>query len=180
MKGLVFCEFLGMVEREFGYEIVDQIIEDSKLESNGVYTSVGTYSHQEIFALVEQLSKKTGVSVSKLFYTYGIYVFDIFKKSYQGLIVGCSDSFQFLSSVDNVIHVEVLKLYPEAELPSISIQSNSLNKLELVYSSKRRMSDFAEGLIQGCLNHFNDKASISRKYLTKDQTLVLFTIQRGV
>ena len=38
MKGIVFTEFLDMVEKEFGYETVDHIIENSELSSNGIYT----------------------------------------------------------------------------------------------------------------------------------------------
>lgn len=36
MKGIVFTEFLDMVEEKFGYGVVDQIITESKLESNGM------------------------------------------------------------------------------------------------------------------------------------------------
>ena len=35
MKGIVFTEFLEMVEEKYGYEVVDQIIEESKLPSGG-------------------------------------------------------------------------------------------------------------------------------------------------
>ena len=180
MKGLIFCEFLEMVEDKFGYEVVDEIIEKSNLPSQGVYTSVGTYSHEEIFSLVNHLGEKLNVPVSKLFYTYGVYVFGVFGKAYKDLISGHSNAFQFLCRVEDTIHVQVLKLYPEAELPTIEIHNQEKDKLELIYSSQRKMSDFAEGLIQGCLNYFNEEASVIKKDLTEDQTKVLFTIQRNV
>ena len=59
MKGIVFTEFLDMVEKEFGYEVVDHIIEQSDLESRGIYTAVGTYHHSEIVQLLTRLSMKT-------------------------------------------------------------------------------------------------------------------------
>lgn len=178
MKGLIFCEFLEMVEKEFGYETVDHIIENTNLPSNGVYTSVGTYSHQEMFALVEQLSVKTNIPQSKLLYTYGEYVFGVFGNAYKELILGYKNAFDFLCRVEDTIHVQVLKLYPEAELPRIEVKNRSNESLELVYSSKRKMSDFAEGLIQGCLKHFNEHASISKEFLKEDQSQVLFTIRK--
>ena len=52
MKGIVFTEFLDMVEERFGYEVVDQIISESKLSTDGIYTSVGTYPHSEIVKLL--------------------------------------------------------------------------------------------------------------------------------
>ena len=48
MKGIVFTEFLDLVEERFGLEMVDAIISQSKLESKGVYTSIGTYSFSEL------------------------------------------------------------------------------------------------------------------------------------
>ncbi|WP_421919803.1 heme NO-binding domain-containing protein [Marinifilum sp.] len=177
MKGLVFCEFLEMVEKEFGYDVVDHIIENSNLPSNGIYTSVGTYSHEEMFALVGQLSSKINIPVSKLFYAYGMYVFGVFGKAFQDLIAGHENAFDFLSRVEDTIHVQVLKLYPEAELPKIEVKSRTNDRLELLYTSQRKMSDFAEGLIQACLNYYNDKSSISTKFLKEDKSQVLFTIQ---
>jgi predicted hydrocarbon binding protein len=178
MKGLVFCEFLEMVENKFGYKMVDYIIENTNLKSNGIYTSVGTYSHVEMFDLVNQLSIKTKIPVSKLFYSYGEYVFGVFGKAYRDLVLGYQNSFDFLCRVEDTIHVQVLKLYPEAELPKLEVQSRSDTALRLIYTSKRKMHDFAEGLIQGCLNHFGEKATIKKEILCDDQSQVLFTIQK--
>ena len=48
MKGIVFTEFLELVEDKFGLETVDEIIQKSDLESNGIYTSIGTYKFSEM------------------------------------------------------------------------------------------------------------------------------------
>ena len=45
MKGIVFREFISMVENEFSIETADEIITASNLKSEGAYTSVGTYPH---------------------------------------------------------------------------------------------------------------------------------------
>ncbi len=66
MKGLVFTEFLDMVEQRFSADMVDDIIEASDLPSGGAYTAVGTYSHSEIVALVQQLAIRTGIAVPDL------------------------------------------------------------------------------------------------------------------
>jgi hypothetical protein len=52
MKGIVFTEFLELVENEFGLEVVQQIIDECELETDGIYTSVGTYSHKDMFNMV--------------------------------------------------------------------------------------------------------------------------------
>jgi len=41
MKGIVFTEFLEMVENKFSPELADRIIEGAEVPSGGVYTAVG-------------------------------------------------------------------------------------------------------------------------------------------
>lgn len=42
MKGIVFREFITMVETQFSLETADAIIADSTLATGGAYTTVGT------------------------------------------------------------------------------------------------------------------------------------------
>jgi predicted hydrocarbon binding protein len=177
MKGLVFREFLEMVENEFGYETVDTIIEKSKVPSNGVYTSVGTYKAEEMFALVGELSRETNIPVNKLLFTFGKYIFNVFLKSYPVFFEHKKNSFELLADVEGKIHVEVLKLYPEAELPSFDVEMVNDKEMVMVYRSKRSMGDFAEGLIVGCTEFFNEKASIEKEIIEKDGTVVSFRIR---
>lgn len=176
MKGLVFREFLGMVEKEFGYETVDNIIERSDLPSKGIYTNVGTYKHEEMFALVAQLSKATNIPVNKLLVVFGKYVFTVFAKSYPVFFENKTNSFELLSDVEGKIHVEVLKLYPEAELPTFETHVLSDSEMTMKYQSRRKLSDLAEGLISGCLEHFNEEATIEKEYINEDGSVVLFRI----
>ena len=46
MKGIVFREFIDMVESQFSLETADAIIQASSLSTHGAYTTVGTYPHQ--------------------------------------------------------------------------------------------------------------------------------------
>jgi len=57
--------------------------------------------------------------------------------------------------------VEVRKLYPDAELPHFATRHRDDQKMILEYTSSRRMSDLAHGLIEGCLNHFGETAHIA-------------------
>jgi hypothetical protein len=70
MKGIVFTEFLELVEDKFGLEMVDSIITNSNLGSSGIYTAIGTYSFSEMLQLLQNLSAKTRLSVNDLFLTY--------------------------------------------------------------------------------------------------------------
>ena len=68
--------------------------------------------------------------------------------------------FSFLNSIDQYIHPEVLKLYPDAELPRFQAEIKSDNEMMLNYMSSRKMSDLAIGLIKGAANHFEEDVDV--------------------
>lgn len=179
MKGIVFTEFLEMVEDKFGLETVDYIIEESTLESKGIYTAVGTYSHFEMVELVTNLSDKIKVPVDKLLYTYALHFFDVLLKSYPQFFEKQHSAFEFLKSLDDYIHPQVLKLYPDAELPKFQVEKSTDDRLHLIYTSSRKMSDFAEGLMQGVINHFNEKINLSVELIKEDKSEVRFILVKA-
>jgi len=178
MKGIVFTEFLDMVEKEFGYEIVDHIIEQSKLESGGIYTSIGTYHHSEIVQLLSNLSIRTQINADKLLKAFGEYLFDTFLKTYPMFFDTHNDAFGFLESIDSHIHVEVLKLYPDATLPKFETTVSSDGSMIMVYKSERKMASLAEGLIEKSITYYNHPHSIDKVILTEDGSEVEFTIKK--
>lgn len=178
MKGIVFTEFLELVEAKFGYQMVDHIIEDSQLSNGGAYTGVGTYPHSDMVALLTNLSARTTIPTADLLKLYGHHLFGIFAQSYGHFFQGIEHAFGLLEHIENYIHVEVRKLYPDAELPRFETRRLAANTLEMVYHSERRMADFAEGLIEATLEHFNEPAIITREKLSVDGSTVRFTIEK--
>ena len=177
MKGIVFTEFLEMVELKFGYEVVDHIIEESKLESNGIYTSVGTYSHNEIVQLLSNLSLKTKINAEDLLKAFGEYLFDTFLKTYPQFFDAEDNAFDFLKSIDNHIHVEVLKLYPDATLPKFDTVEQADGTLHMIYKSERKMGALAEGLIERSIAHYQQPHSVHKEILEEDGSEIKFTIK---
>ena len=103
MKGMVFTEFLEMVEVKFSPEVADQIIEQANLRSGGIYTSVGTYDHGEMIELVSCLSKETGISPAELVRSFGIYLFGRFHAMFPIYFEGVSSSFGFLQRIEDLL-----------------------------------------------------------------------------
>jgi Haem-NO-binding len=178
MKGIVFTELLDMIEQKFGYDMVDTLLTETDLPSGGVYTAIGTYDHIEIVMLVGKLSEKTNISVPDLVYTFGRHLFVVFAKSYGHFFEGVPDAFTFLESIHNYIHVEVKKLYPDAQLPNFEIHKENEQKMVMIYSSDRKMATLAHGLIDGCLSHFHEKAEVKTQLLTEDGSRVAFEIHK--
>lgn len=180
MKGIVFTEFLEMVERRFSPEIADRIIEASELASGGAYTSVGTYDHGELIKLVTRLSAETGVAVPDLVREFGRELFGQFHLKYADFFEGLHSTFEFLSKIEGYIHVEVRKLYSDAELPRFEISAPDARRLVLVYRSSRPFGDLAEGLIRGCIDHFGEKIDIQREDLSDSrETCVRFFLTKN-
>jgi len=179
LKGVVFTEFLEMIEDRFSPEMVDNIIEDSDLPSGGAYTAVGTYPHTEIVAMVAALSRRSGLAVADLLLAFGEHLFGRFAIGHPTLMTQNTSAFDFLAGIEHVIHAEVLKLYPQAQLPRFMVEEHTPDRLILLYDSPRHFEDLAEGLIRGCMAHFGERVDIARSsVLENDKQVERFVLTR--
>lgn len=152
MKGVVFDILRDMVEEEYGLEGWNAILEKSG--SNGLYISTESYSDDELMGLIAAASDVTGMATNDLVFAFGEYMvlqfyarFPIFFDRSKGLI-------DFLLSVDRIVHVEVRKLYPDANLPSFNYHRNDSQSVTMIYRSERKLCRLAEGLISGSAKYF--------------------------
>jgi hypothetical protein len=180
MKGIVFTEFLEMVEETHSPEMVDAIIAEAEPPNGGAYTAVGTYPAQEMGALVGALSRQSGQPAPELLRGFGAHIFNRFAVLYPAFFEDVSDTFRFLESIETVIHTEVVKLYPDAELPSVLAERSAEDGLRITYHSPRCMADFAEGLIEGAAAHFGERIDIRRSLPRGTPSpLLVFTLTRA-
>lgn len=178
MKGVVFAEFFEFVEGRFSLDIAEQLIESSDLPSKAIYTSVGTYDHGEIVVLVSNLATIVGIEVCDLIKEFGRHLSGQFVVKFPAFFDGITSAFEFLPKVDSFVHVEVKKLYPDAELPTFSCVFPDSDKLQMTYESDRNLPDLAEGLIYGCLEHFGEQMEVVRNNVPENPRATLFTITR--
>jgi hypothetical protein len=180
MKGVVFTEFLGLVEQKFSADMVDDIIDDADLPHGGAYTAVGTYPFPEMVALIVALSKRTGLAVPVLIHTFGQYLFGRFFVLYPAFINACDSTIELVSHIEQVIHTEVRKLYPDAELPAFEVESHTAQRLSVVYRSPRCLADLAVGLIDGAVAHYGEQGHLhlTREALDAEGTAVRFILEK--
>lgn len=179
MKGIVFTEFLDLVEEKFGLEVVDKIISQSTLDSQGIYTAIGTYSFSEMLQLLQHLSKHSGISIDDLLLLYAEHFFSVIENSYPGLLATYKEPIEMLASIENHIHVEVQKIYPDAELPTFIVKERTENSLVMIYKSSRAMHHFGLGLMNKTFEHFNTSATIVLEKIKQDGTEVKFIIHKN-
>lgn len=161
MLGMVFTEFIEMVEQKFSPEMADAIIGDVAPPSGGAYTAVGYYDHGELVAMVVALSRHTGVPVPDLVKAFGQHLLARFTELYPAMFSARTDLLDFLASIDGHIHVEVRKLYHEAKLPSFTVLERSMSVMRLLYRSPRSMEPLALGLLQGAADFYKEPCTIT-------------------
>jgi len=163
MKGIIFTEYIDFVTDTFGVEACEAMVDACELTDDGAYTAVGTYDHKELVAMVVQLSEVTNAPPSDLVKAYGSHLFGVLAGKYSTMIEGMDNSFDLLKQIEDVIHVNVRKLYPDAELPSFQVEQPAADQLVLHYKSERGLADVAEGLMRGCFAHFGEAVDLERE-----------------
>ncbi len=161
MKGVVFTEFMELVESGFGMQVADNVLTKGCPFQTG-FTSVGTYNHHDLLSMVGELSSETGLPSQALVHAFGKHLFKKFYQGYPDLFAQVSSTFELLNNVENVIHVEVLKLTPEAELPTFRFPPTEQGCLAVEYQSPRPFADLAGGLIEASIEHFGESLSVTR------------------
>ena len=110
---------------------------------------------------------------------YGEHFFSIIETSYPGLLATYKDPIEMLSSIENHIHVEVRKIYPDAELPTFIVEKKDEKSLTMLYKSSRAMHHFGLGLMNKTFEHFNATATIALHKINEDGTEVRFVIHKN-
>ncbi len=178
MKGIIFSEFLDMVDEKFSIEMSERLIDEVKPPSGGAYTTVGTYDPQEIMGLVAKLSEITSISVTDLLKTFGRHLFTRFTEIFPEFFEGTTSILDFLPMVESYVHLEVEKLYSDAELPSFTWVSPYPGRFEMTYRSPRNLPDMAEGLIIETADYFNERVEVKRESIPEDPLAELFIITK--
>jgi hypothetical protein len=179
MKGIIFTEFIDLVAEKFGEEMVDRIIQESNLPSGGAYTAVGTYHHSEMTMVVRSLAEATSLPMTNLLKDMGEYLLSRFAIRYPQFFSSIDSTFDFLSRVEEHIHVEVRKLYPDAEFPSIICERPSENEMVLIYRSTRPLAALAEGMMMGAIAHFGETIEVTKAYCAADDTYARFVLRKS-
>ena len=68
---------------------------------------------------------------------------------------------EFLPKVDDLIHPQVLKLYPGASVPRFALRDNG-DDLEMDYLSVRDLCMLAEGLVLGVADHYGETVVVDQ------------------
>lgn len=179
MRGVVFTELIEFVEEALGFEVADKMIEMSKLDNGGSFSQGGNYPFDDMVKLLTALSKITSKTPNELLYIFGEHLFAVLVKLYGKNIKEVGTSLDFIDSVENFVHVEVRKLYPDADLPKFITQEKDESHIVLIYQSEKKLEAFAHGLIESCGKYFEDDLDVKYETINESPYQVKFTINKN-
>ena len=180
MKGMLFTELIDFIERYSDIATTEQIIEEAKLESSGAFTAVGNYPYQEMLQLVGSASSIMQSPPRDLMRQFGKELFSRLYESHPGFFEeSVNNAPLFLERIQEHIHDEVVKLYPDSKPPEVLVFKNE-GSLRVTYESHRPFALVALGLIEGCYEYFGkpvhvhfdenlDETSSNAQFLIRDE-----------
>jgi hypothetical protein len=157
MLGIVFTSLIDMLEEKISPEFADDVIMEAELENDGAYTAVGYYPFEEMQRLVGVLVERTGKSANELLYDFGFYLFGKLGAVHGDVLANTNSMLDMLEHLDGDIHVQVKKLYPDADLPRFKVLSRTDTSMRLQYYSERELYPLAEGLMDAAAAYYNCK-----------------------
>ncbi len=175
MKGIILSEFIEFIEQNLGEDVAQQIIDDSQVESGGAYSRVGQYDYQELIQLLMQTASATNRDAKDLLNPFADHLFTMFKRDYSVFFEGVDSAAEMLTQIDNHIHVEVKKLYPDAELPQFNYHKDG-DTLTLDYRSPRPLASVAQALVMACIKFFGERESLTSYEIAEDHKSARFII----
>ncbi len=180
MKGVVFAVFKEMLETTFGEDYFDDLVDATNPPSGGAYTTVGTYDHAELVAMVMEMSRRTGIAPPQLIQAFGKYMWGYFVEHFPQFFE-FDDAFSFLSQLDSFHQLEVMKLYSDATVPRFQAEvSEDGSSMHLDYFSPRHFADVAVGMMSGAFEHWNEDVSVEMIDMSEgDEQRIRFLLTRN-
>ena len=159
MKGIVFNILERLVSQSFGEETWDRLLAAAELD--GAYTSLGTYEDEELVKLVGAAARELDMSPNDVIFWFGRNALPLFAGQYPQLFEPHDSARSFVLTLNEIIHPEVRKLYPGADVPVFDFSSRD-DILVMGYRSPRKLCAFAEGLLHGTADHYGERLTIDQ------------------
>lgn len=159
MKGVVFNLLERVVTEKYGEETWDSLLDATGQE--GAYTAVGSYEDGGFLSLVAAASSELGVPVDDLVRWFGRSSLPLLREKYPAFFDHDSTR-SFILTLNDVIHPEVRKLFPGADVPDFDFETPGDGQITLGYRSARKLCSFAEGLIEGAAEYFGEQVRMKQ------------------
>ncbi len=160
MKGIIFNLLEDVVTRGHGEQTWDLLLQDAGLD--GAYTSLGSYADTDLVALVGAASARLQLDEDAIVRWFGQEAMPMLARDYPGFFTPHTTLRPFLLALNDVIHPEVRKLYPGADVPVFDFDAIDEDTLAIGYDSPRRLCSLAEGFIDAAAGVYGEQVRIEQ------------------
>lgn len=160
MKGVVFNLLEAVVRRDYGDDTWDTLLEAADVD--GAYTSLGNYPDEEITKLVGAASSALKLPADDVVRWFGRNALPLLAKKHPHFFAPHKSTRPFLLTLNDVIHSEVRKLYPGADVPVFTYDTSSPDVLLMHYRSPRKLCALAEGFIEATAAHYDEALTLDQ------------------
>lgn len=169
MKGIIINLLEAVVTQAHGADMWDDLLVDADVD--GSFTALGNYPDADVVALVSALAERTGSDVPSVLRGFGSAAIPLLADRYPAFFEPV-DPVAFVVTLDDIIHTEVMKLYPGATPPELSFRDVTGQTVTIDYRSRRAMSDLAIGFLEGAAAHYGQTVEVDRTVLDDTGTAV--------
>jgi len=159
MKGIVLNLLEQLVARDYGEDTWDALLDAGGLD--GAYTSLGSYPDEDFVKLVSAAAEALDVPADDVVFWFGRNAMPLFAGRYPQLFEPHTSARSFVLTLNEIIHPEVRKLYPGADVPEFEFDVGE-GILMMGYRSPRKLCSFAEGLLTGAADHYRERVTIQQ------------------
>ena len=160
VKGIIFNLVEEVVTASYGGDTWDSLLDAAGLD--GVYTSLGSYADDDLVALVAAASDALGLPADAVVRSLGEGAVPLLVDRYPRFFDGHQSTISFLLTLNDIIHPEVRKLYPGAEVPDFDFEMPEASLLIIGYQSRRQLCALAEGFILGAATRYDEQVEITQ------------------
>jgi hypothetical protein len=154
MKGVVFNLLEAVVIRTHGEDAWDALLEEAALD--GTYTSLGSYPDDHMYKLVGAAAKALNMSPGEVLRWFGRQSMPILAERYPVFFKAHTSTRPFVLSINEIIHPEVRKVYPGADVPVFDFRALDDGALLMGYQSARKLCSLAQGFVEGAADHYHE------------------------
>ena len=160
MKGVVFNLLEELVRKEFGASEWHQVREEADVDAS--FDSLTTYPDAVLRKLIAAVGKRAQKTPGEALQWFGRYSMPLLASRYAPLFNSQSSTRSFILTLNDIIHPEVLRLYPGADVPVFDFDTSVPDALTVGYQSPRKLCLLTHGFIEGAADHYGETVDVEQ------------------
>ncbi len=170
MKGTVVSTWIKTCKALYGEPIVQKAMSEMGWDQNKIFSPIENVDDDTVKKLIKRISEQLNMPTSDLWRAIGKDNIISFYADFPSFFKQ-PNMYSFLRSLFD-IHVVMTKKFAGAKPPLVSIKPLSNNEALFTYKSARGMFDYFYGLLDGCMQFFNEKVEVQELERTSDSLSV--------